>query len=108
MPTSAAELARAYDRYVSALWRGESDEAHRFGAWLRRCWGLGDPPEPAGPPAAVSTHGGAGTSIRWYELDGMVFGYILGVPHHCYQFPIEDDPPAVAAYGVGVEVGGRR
>ena len=107
MPTSAVDLARAYDRYMSALWRGESAEVHRFGAWLRGCWGLGGPPEPAGPPTAVSTLGGAGTSIRWHERDGMVFGYIPGVPHHCYRVSVADDPPAITAYANSAHVGSR-
>ena len=97
MPTSAHQLARAYDQYVSALWRGESDEVRRFAAWLKECWGLGGPAEPAGPPAAVSALGGAGTSIRWYEADGLVLGYIPGVPHRCYRVPVDADPPVISA-----------
>ena len=108
MPTSAVELARAYDRYVAALWRGESEEVRRFGNWLKWCWGLGGPPEPAGPPAAISTLGGAGTSIRWHEIDGVVCGYIPGVLHRCYQVPVDADPPAIAAYGRCEPAGSRR
>jgi len=96
MPTSAADLARRYDRYVSALWRGESDEVRRFAAWLKGCWGLDGPPEPEGPPAAISALGGAGTSIRWYEQDGAVLGYIPGVAHRCYRVPIDAEPPAIS------------
>ena len=95
MPTSAAELAVAYDGYVCALWRGESDEVRRFAIWLKGCWGLGGPPEPSGPPAAVSTLGGSGTSIRWYEADGFVLGYIPGVPHRCYRVPVDAEPPVI-------------
>ncbi|MDP9366419.1 MAG: hypothetical protein M3Q10_19715 [Chloroflexota bacterium] len=96
MPTSAADLARGYDRYVSAFWRGESDEVRRFAAWLRECWGLAGPPEPEGPPAAISALGGAGTSIRWYERDGVVLGYIPGVPHRCYRVPVDAEPPPIS------------
>lgn len=99
MPTSADELARAYDRYVAAFWRGETDEVRRFAAWLKGRWGLGGPPEPAGPPDAVSALGGAGASIRWYEADGMVFGYIPGVPHRCYQVRRDAEPPPLPTYG---------
>ena len=98
MPTSAEHLARAYDRYVSALWRGESDEVRRFAAWLKGCWALGAPPEPGRQPDAVSALGGAGTSIRWYEADGLVLGYIPGVPHRCYKVSTVAVPPEVSDY----------
>lgn len=96
MTTTALDLARGYDRYVSALWRGESAEVRRFAAWLKECWGLDGPPEPDGPPAAISALGGAGTSIRWYEGEGVVLGYIPGVAHRCYRIPNDADVPAVS------------
>lgn len=96
MSNSAADLARSYDRYVSALWRGESEEVRRFAAWLKGCWGLDGPPEPDGPPAAISALGGAGTSIRWYEADGVVWGYIPGVTQRCYTVPVGAEPPVVS------------
>lgn len=104
MPTAAAtsltadDLARGHDRYVAALWRGESEAVRRFGAWLKGCWGLG-PPEPSASPAAVSALGGAGTGIRWHEVDGLILGYIPGVPHRCFQVPVDAELPAIAAYG---------
>ena len=98
MPTSADQLARAYDRYVSALWRGESDEVHRFAVWLKGWWGVGAPAEPGRRPDAISALGGAGTSIRWYEVDGLVLGYIPGVPHRCYRVPTDAAPPVIAEY----------
>ncbi len=107
MPMSAGELARAYDGYVSALWRGESDEVRRFAAWLKGCWGRAGSPEPAGPPAAISALGGAGTSIRWYEVEGMVLGYIPGVPHRCYRVPADAEPPVIPV-SWGREAAGRR
>lgn len=108
MATTAEQLAQAYDRYVSALWRGESEEVRRFAAWLKGCWGIGEAPEPEGPPAAVSALGGAGTSIRWYETDGEVRGYIPGVPLRCYRVPADAEPPALAAYGRSTGTGGGR
>jgi len=98
MATTADELARAYDRYVAAYWRGETDTAGRFAAWLKGCWELGGPPEPTGPPDAVSALGGAGASIRRYETDGLVLGYIPGVVHRCYRVRRDADPPALPAY----------
>ncbi len=107
MPTSADQLARAYDRYVCALWRGESDEVRRFAAWLKGWWGLGAPTEPRRRPDAVSALGGAGTSIRWYESEALVLGYIPGVPHRCYRGPIDAAPPAIAEYPGCEPVGSR-
>ena len=99
MATTAEELAHGYDRYVAAIWRGESEEVRRFGAWLKGCWGLDGPPEPAEAPEAVSALGGAGASIRWYERDGTIYGYIPGVPHRCYRVPHDAEPPPIPAYG---------
>ena len=74
MPTSADQLARAYDRYVSALWRGESDEVHRFAVWLKGWWGAGAPAEPGRRRAAISALAGAGGRIGWKEVDGLGLG----------------------------------
>ena len=95
MPTSAAELAVPYDGYVCALWRGESDQVRRLATWLNGRSRLGGPASPSSPPAAVSTLGGSGTSIRWHEADGFVLGYIPGVPHRCYRVPMDADPPVI-------------
>ena len=65
----------------------------RFAAWLGECWGLAGSPEPEGPPPAIGTLGGAGTSIQWYERDGVVLGYVPGVPHRCYRVPVDAAPP---------------
>ena len=108
MATTASELARAYDRYVAALWRGESEEVLRFGTWLKRCWGLGGPAEPVGPPDAVSVLDGAGMSIRWYERDGHVLGYIPGVAQRCYRVPSDVAPPSLPAYRGDVASARRR
>jgi hypothetical protein len=62
--TNAREMARVCDQYVSAMWRGESDEVVRFSSWLRNHWALG-PDEPDKPPAAFSAVGGGGAGIRW-------------------------------------------
>lgn len=96
---TAAELATAYDRYVAALWRGESEEVRRFGAWLKGCWELGSP-EPSTPPAAISALGGAGASIRWHEApaDCLVLGYIPGVLHRCYRIPNTAVVPVLSPY----------
>ncbi len=100
MSTTARQLAQAYDRYVSAVWRGETDETQRFAAWLKGCWGLGGPDEPSAPPTAISALGGAGASIRWHETPTAILGYIPGVPHRCYQVPRDAIMPDADRAGV--------
>ena len=97
MSTTARQIARAYDSYISAVWRGDTSETRRFAAWLKGCWGLGGPPEPAAPPAAISALGGAGASIRWHETPSMILGYIPGVLHRCYQVPRDAVIPGSAS-----------
>lgn len=95
--TTAREMARTCDLYVSALWRGESEEVVRFSRWLRNHWALG-PDEPGSMPAAFSAVGGGGAGIRWYEVGGMIYGYIPGVAMRCYQIPKAAEPPALASF----------
>jgi hypothetical protein len=92
MPTTAPRIARRYDEYVSAVWRGDRDVT-RFADWLTGCWRMGGPPEPPGPPDAVSHLGAAGAGIRWHQTPTTVFGYIPGVRDRCYQVPVNADPP---------------
>lgn len=87
-------MATACDRYVSALWRGESEEVVRFSTWLRNHWALG-PAEPTAKPAAFSAVGGGGAGIAWYEAGRMIYGYIPGVPLRCYQIPADARPPEI-------------
>ncbi len=92
--TDARQLARSCDQYVSALWRGETEEVTRFSSWLRSHWALG-PEEPEAIPAAYSAVGGGGAGIRWHERNDMIYGYIPGVEHGCYQVPRAAIPPAI-------------
>lgn len=92
--TTARELARSCDAYVSALWRGESEEVLRFASWLRAHRALG-PAEPASPPAPFSAVGG-GAGIGWHLLGRTVYGYIPGVAHRCYRVPVDATPPPLA------------
>jgi uncharacterized membrane protein YqaE (UPF0057 family) len=92
--TTATEIARACDQYVSALWRGESEAVGRFSTWLRHHWALG-PEEPSGPPNAFSVVGGGGAGIRWHEIGPTIYGYIPGVAHRCYQIPKAASPPVI-------------
>lgn len=90
---STAELARAYDQYVSALWRGDAAAAP-FGAWLRTHWRDGPVPQPAAPPIAISPCGGGGRGICWYETETTIFGCIPGADGY-YAVPLNAVlPPA--------------
>jgi hypothetical protein len=95
MPT-ARELARSYDQYVFARWRGEDEAVVPFATWLAGFWGEG-PPEPATAPAAISVLGGAGRGIRWHEVEGNVLGYVRGwTGQACYQIPAAAAMPSVS------------
>lgn len=63
---------------ASADRRGEDEAVAAFASWLGSFWDDG-PPEPAGPPAAVSPHGAGGRGIRGHGADGAVVGYVPGV-----------------------------
>jgi len=54
--TSAQEMARVCDQYVSALWSGESAVVVRFASWLRNHWAIG-PVEPSKAPIAFRALG---------------------------------------------------
>jgi hypothetical protein len=88
---TAAQLARAYDRYLFAHWRGE--DAPAFAAWLAGHWGPADRPEPATPPTAFSRLGAGGRGIRWHEAGATVVGYIPGLARACYRVPRTAAPP---------------
>ena len=92
---SAAELARAYDAYVSALWRGDANVAP-FGVWLGECWRAEPMPQPAAPPAVISPCGGGGRGIQWHDSPAVVIGYVPG-GDGCYVVPSDAVAPALGA-----------
>lgn len=85
--SNACRVAQLYDRAVVDLWKGDGDLMRRVADWLGATWNDG-PPEPATPPASVSPHGGGGRSIRWYDTETEVLGYVPGRTG-CYRLPIE-------------------
>jgi hypothetical protein len=91
--TSPHELARAYDRYAAAIWRGDETEVRVFAAWLERYWADEGPAELANQPYAVSVLGGAGAGIRWYARGKKIVGYVGRRPRGCYQIPVDATPP---------------
>lgn len=83
-------LARLYNHYLSALWRG--DDISAVTRWLEAHWNGQGPPEPTGHPDAVSLSSKFG--IRWYQAQAAVLGYPPGPTRGCYQIPITEALPA--------------
>ena len=90
MPT-APHLARCYEGHVAAL-----RAAAAFDAWLDGYWRPSGPPEPAGPPAAVSWVAGGRPAVRWHAAGAVVRGYVLGRAAGCYEVPAGATPPGPA------------
>jgi hypothetical protein len=93
--TSPHQLALAYDRYASALWRGEEAEVRAFAVWLEEYWVDEGPAELADHPCVVSILGGAGAGIRWYARGKTIVGYVGSQSRGCYQVPLHTALPAL-------------
>lgn len=89
------ELARAHDRWVAALWRGDGGDVRDFGIWLEAHLAADGPPEPIRVPDAVSRNGAPGACLRWYAAGLVILGYAEGQPRGCYRIPITASPPPV-------------
>ncbi len=93
---TAVQLARCYDAYLASLHAALRErrrglaEVRPFQVWVEERWRDDAPPEPAGPPAAVSA-GGWGT-VRWHEAGGTIRGYVPGLAG-CYEVPAGAAPP---------------
>jgi len=96
-PVSPKEIALAYDRVVSAHWRGEIDEATVVGTWFEAHWSDQAPPEPDDPPEGTSVLGDSGSGIRWYARDEAVIGYVSRRPDGCYRVPLREVMPSLRA-----------
>ena len=70
---SPQQLARAYDRFVSARWRGEDEAADPVALWFEAHWVSEPSPEPETPPASASVLGASGRGIHWYARGDQVF-----------------------------------
>lgn len=91
---SASVVALAYDRYVSAVWRGEGTTASSFATWLESFWRVPALPEPGHGPDGVSFCGGRG-GLRWYDTTAGILGYVPGRPNGCYHVDPAAEPPAL-------------
>ena len=96
-PVNPREVALAYDRVVSAHWRGETDEATSIGTWFEAHWSDQAPPEPDDPPEGTSILGGAGSGIRWYARDDVVLGYVSRRDDGCYRVRMSEAVPSLIA-----------
>lgn len=96
---SPQELARVYDRFISARWRGEDETADTFATWIEAHWTGQAPLEPDDPPEGASVLGNAGAGIRWYARGGFVFGYASPRSQGCYRIAAtETVPPLIAPW----------
>lgn len=91
------QLARAFDRVIAAHWRGQDDVAVSGAAWFEAHWTGQAPPEPSEPPSAASVLAGAGSGIRWYAQDHVVFGYVSSRRDGCYRVTSDDPVPVLVA-----------
>src|SRR3954454_18995485 len=91
------QLARTFDRVIAAHWRGQDDVAVSGAAWFEAHWTRQAPPEPSEPPIAASVLAGAGSGIRWYAQDHVVFGYMSGRSDGCYRVTSDDPVPVLVA-----------
>jgi hypothetical protein len=96
-PVSPRDLALAYDRVVSAHWRGETEAATAIGTWFEAHWSDQAPPEPDEPPEGTSFLGGAGSGIRWYTRDEAVLGYVSRRDDGCYRVRTTEAMPSLIA-----------
>lgn len=90
-------LARVYDRFVSARWRGEDEAADAFATWFEAHWTGQAPPEPDDPPQGASLLGGSGAGIRWYARNDVVLGYVTGRAGGCYRVAAGEEIPSLTA-----------
>ena len=92
-----SNLARAYERYVSAIWRGADEEANSFAVWLEGHWTGEAPSEPSNPPDSENTLGPGGSGIHWYAGEGVVLGYVTSRGSGCYTVRAGESVPIVRA-----------
>src|SRR5688572_1678317 len=92
-----SNLARAYERYVSAIYRGEDEEANSFAVWLEGHWTGEAPSEPSNPPDSENSLGPGGAGIHWYAGDGVVLGYVTSRSAGCYRVRAGESVPIVRA-----------
>ena len=90
-------LARAYDRFVSARWRGEDEAADPVALWFEAHWVAEPSPEPEMPPASASVLGASGRGIHWYARGDQLLGYVPGHSEGCYRVATGETMPALTS-----------
>lgn len=94
---SPQQLARAYDRFVSARWRGEDEAADPVAMWFEAHWVSEPSPEPETPPAGASVLGASGRGIHWYARGDQLLGYVPGHDEGCYRVAAGETMPILAS-----------
>ena len=94
---SPQQLARAYDRFVSARWRGEDEAADPVAMWFEAHWVSEPSPEPETPPAGASVLGASGRGIHWYARGDQLLGYVPGHDEGCYRVAAGETMPALTS-----------
>ena len=94
---SPQQLARAYDCFVSARWRGEDEAADPVALWFEAHWVTEPSPEPETPPASASVLGASGRGIHWYARGDQLLGYVPGHDEGCYRVAAGETMPALTS-----------
>lgn len=94
---SPQQLAQAYDRFVSARWRGEDEAADPVAMWFEAHWVSEPSPEPETPPAGASVLGASGRGIHWYARGDQLLGYVPGHDEGCYRVAAGETMPALTS-----------
>ncbi len=84
------DLARAYDGFLAALWRGDEAAATRFLDWLEWHRVTDLPREPETPPDAVTLLGPDphGPRLHWYAGCHAILGYEPNPSRSGYRVPV--------------------
>ena len=94
---SPQQVARAYDRFVSARWRGEDEAADPVALWFEAHWVSEPSPEPEIPPAGASVLGASGRGIHWYARGDHLLGYVPGHDEGCYRVAVGELMPVLTS-----------
>lgn len=97
MTLSPQQLARAYDCFVSARWRGEDEAADPVAMWFEAHWVTESSPEPETPPVSASVLGASGRGIHWYARGDQLLGYVPGHDEGCYRVAAGETMPALTS-----------
>lgn len=102
---SAQDVASAYNRYISACWRGDAPKAD-LGRWLEAYRRNARPPADCSP-AACSPHAAGGRGIAWFDTATHVIG-VTGDGAESFAVPVEAAIPPLSEGSATDAVGAAR